>query len=309
MKLNLTLLFVLATLLSFVSCDKKDLYEGEIDKEVYTPTDFKMTKSYEVIVPAGKVKEVYIEDELVFSGAGSLTIEVPQTFTATRSMSEYEFDDADKGNSGWTYALKRGMLLFEDITDGDNDYNDFVCNISEKLELKFDKDKIYFDNVKYNVSIDPIAMGNILPLQFGVELIINGALEKDIILADDVRTLFFDGVDGYLNTVKGEAAVKGTKQELKDYKANGSFKNNSFVQTNYYIVVNGEKRYTCDSHKAVLTDNGVPFGLYVPFTMTKGFKYAQEFESFFEAYPNFMEWVKSKEYKNPFLNPNESLLY
>lgn len=155
MKLNFAFLLMLAVVFAFVSCSEKDLYE-EKNPKVYTPADFKMTQTYEVNVAEGKAKKVYVDGELVFSGNGSLTIEVPKTAIVTRSLNEYELEDADQGNSGWTYAYKRGLLLFEDVTDGDNDYNDFVCNIEEQLELKFNNDKSEFDNVKYNVNVSSI---------------------------------------------------------------------------------------------------------------------------------------------------------
>jgi len=309
MKPITTFLFALMATFIFVSCSEKDLYDEEIP-EVFTPTDFNMMKTYEVNVKEGTAKEVYVDGELVYSGDMSLTIDLPKSAVATRSVNEVVISPGY--GEGWTTISKKGTLLFEDVTNGDNDYNDFVCTIEESLELKYPNNPggVYFDNVKYAMTGKTIAMGNTLPLSFGVELVIDGKVAKDIMLASNVREKYFKNIEGYLNTIKGEAKVTQNAISHSDNKANGTFSKNSHVSTNYYIIVNGDgvKRYESNSSKAVLTDGGVPYGLFVPSTQTAYKGYSQEFKSFFKAYPNFMKWVKG-ESDQPFSGANNDYLY
>lgn len=292
------LLFLSALVIGLFACDSKDLYE---ERNV-DPADFVMTETLKVEVKEGMGKEVYYNGNLIYDGNMSLTIDVPKLNVTTRSLGVLDVED--KGNS--SFINKKGVLLFEDITNGDNDYNDFVCYIDEVIELKKNGNM-----PKYNVTVRPIAMGNELPLQFGAEILIDNEVWKDFLISEDVRKDFYNGNKGYegkgyINTVKGADVIKGKTIEDKNYQANGTIKEFTHVTTNYYIVVNGVKRYACDSSKATLTDNNVPFGLFIPFV--ESFRYSQEFNSFFIAYPNFMNWVEGRS-NEPFKNPNEALLY
>lgn len=304
MKPNFAFLLMLAATFTFVSCSEKDLYNG--DPKTYTPADFKMTESYDVVVEEGTAKQVLVNGEVVYDGDMSLTIEIPKVGLATRSGGVQEIVTTASGSDKKTQIYKKGVLFFEDITDGDNDYNDLVCYIDEMIELKKNENM-----PKYNVEVTPLAMGNQLVLQLGVDLVVNGEVWKSFLLKEnkDLKELFYGkGAKGYINTVNGEAHLIGTSFDDKNNKANGTVKEKSKIETNYYIIVEGSdiKRYACDSSNAELTNNKVPFGMFVPGVET--FKYAQEFKSFFEAYPNFMNWVDGAK-ADPFSDPDTSLLY
>lgn len=294
---------LLILVVSLVSCTD--------DKEFTVKTDltqFSLTEKVTIDVKENYTTVVKMNDVILYEGNMPLTIDVPKQLVKTKAAGQLDVDYVIEESNGKKFnAYKSGVLLFEDVSNGDNDYNDFVCYVDERIEFKGHDNKGVNKNLKYNVTIKPLAMGNSLPVSFGVELIVDGRLEKDYLLVSDCRATFYDNLVGYINTdYSGEYKIGNTISD-KNYQGNGNIEFTSSFATNYYIVVDGgRKRYVCDSSKAAPTDGGVPYGLFIPLATT--FDYPLETKSFFEAYPNFMKWVKGENVA-PFSDPNTTLLY
>lgn len=306
--------FTVFTVVVLASCvNEKNLYEGVIPD---VPLEnYKMTTDFDVPVKDGYKTIVTYDGEVIFEGNYPATIQVPKFSTnLTRSTGlDWHFEVYDSSD----YDLKKyitGILMFEDIVDGDNDYNDFVCYVDIKIHSEMTSQgeltRIHIPNFKVTTH----AMGNLLPLKFGIEIInkATGEYIDDIIYFEDIRKECYDGIVGFINTVEDGVKVKNKKHEnwpAKDYR-DGKLPlpkmdiNNLAI--NFYIVVNGAKHYTADSDKKLATSNNTPYGLFIP--NKKNFKYPKETISIFKAYPNFGDWLKGGA-SNPFVSPNNELLY
>lgn len=303
---------LLMSIFAFISCDNNDLYTGD-NNDAETLSKYVMTESYSVPVQEEHTTTVKFNGEVLYEGNMAIEIQVPKSFVNTRTLTGIETDhEWDKGSgsgngANWFNAYKKGILMFEDVKVGDNDYNDFICHIDETIEYKTNKGE--GSNLKLEkLVMTPIAMGNSLPLQFGMEIVIDGKVWKDLNLSTDVRKDFYSSKAGFINTDKNSDYTEGTIVSLKnENSANGANITKSFA-TNYYIVVGGRKHYACDSSKAALTDNGTPFGLFAPQIEIDEFVYPWERTEIFEAFPNFQKWVDGASV-NPFSNPIDDCLY
>lgn len=301
-----------------------------------TPPDvpienYKFTKDFLVPVESGNTTIVTYNGETIYEGNVATTIQVPKFSTiATRNGTGLEWHFVPENGTGnsWHYQTYReGLLLFEDIPNGDNDYNDFVCYIFEQFQVNLDGNGYIRTDPGQGLQfsrlgIYPKAMGNTIPLSFGVEIVRSdtGEYIDDVIIYNDIRKEAFENAEGFINTDperpvimhgNGFSNIEMMEEGKRYYPQN--LRENGFA-INYYIIANGKKHYTADSSKAVKTANNAPFGLFIPksddgwMTLYKNFKHTVENTSIFQAYPNFTGWLKN-EHTTPFLNPEDKLLY
>lgn len=310
------LLFLMMVAFIASACEK-DLYDEKADEKQLKK--FVFTEDFEVPVKEGCITTVTYNGEVLYEGNVAVTIQVPKTDVSTRSDSglEWHFTGAEGGNSTSYYysIMKSGVLLFEDMTDGDNDYNDFVCRVEWQFAVNLNGAGNITTLELAKLGVYPLAMGNMLPLSFGFEVVntANNTLIDDIVLYSDVRNEAFDGTKGFINTDKELPAFAlgnrnyfpygGHTGSSKTYKP--SIRYTEFTY-NFYIAVNGVKRYTADSSKALLTDSKTPFGIYIP--NVQSFKYPIEKTSIYEAYPNFKKWLEGQNVA-PFVGGVAGLLY
>lgn len=298
--------------------------EGEKDLFVDTTPpnvpieNYKFTRAFEVPVEDGMTTVVTYNGETIYEGNYPAIIQVPKfNMAETRSSGldwHFVVYDGDSSEKKFKKDI-HGVLMFEDVVNGDNDYNDFVCHI----ELKNIMGDITNGKLTHlqlpNIKIDPQAMGNLLPLKFGMEIVNKSTdhLIDDIIFYQDIRGECFEGKDGFINT--SEVIVKGKDSSNRPKSAKKYGEKEAIalpdmsvndLAINFYIIVNGAKHYTAESNKALTTNKTTPYGLFIPFETS--FKYPIETVSIFQAYPNFGKWLEG-ENTNPFLNPDNSLLY
>ncbi len=322
---------LLAGLLTACVNQDEDRYIGNPDaKEILSK--YVMSEKFEVPIQEGKYTVVKQGDDTLYYGNVAVQIDVPKfSVSDTRSTDElkwYYVPDRASGVGGdWNYSVTRsGILLFEDLTDGDNDYNDFVCAILETIQ--FGGSPTSRNATLGNIRVKPLAMGNTIPLKFGVEFrkLPDGKLLKDVVITTDVRKDFFKGKEGYLNT-SDDAIVNFNSEISEKSKPTGDaflsgFRDNELCVL-WYIEVEGVKRYVADSNSNLLsqallqgsaTNDNVPFGLFVPNVIQTSalkpvnFRWTKEKMSLFKAYPDFEGWVKG-ELSTPFGRWNSDLLF
>lgn len=293
--------------------NEKDLFDGEKLEIPSVPLEnFRFTEDFEVPVNDGEITVVTFNGEVIYEGNVATTIQVPKTLANTRAGGLAWHFKPNLTPGKWSYVQSmEGVVMFEDLDDDDFDYNDFVTRV--KFQLVVDANTTHATRVQIgNLESYPKAMGATLPLTFGFEIVRTDTDEllHDITIYQDVREKAFDGEEGFINTVIEQ-------KHTKMYNRNSSVANGASVAPaglrvedlayNFYIKTkNGRKRYTADSQKAVPTNNGQPFGLFIP-TVTS-FDYPIERIPIYAAYPNFIKWLSGVNV-NPFEDPVDDKLY
>lgn len=317
------------------SCINNDenLYEGpdSVDaKEIVAK--YVMTEKFEVPIQEGYSTVVMNGEDTLYYGNIPMQIDVPKFDVSgtTKAADELKWHYTPTiDTSKWSCsASRKGILMFEDLDIGDSDYNDFVCAIVE--EISYAKANWPYTNGEFtaslkNIRVKPLALGNTIPLKFGIEFRkkSDSSLLKDLVIATNVRTDLFAGKTGFINTTNDLIVTDGN---LKEVPYTTGEQLGTFVPSElcvlWYIESKGVKRYVADAGSKFLnqdvlggmvTQNKVPFGLFVPIEFpfmkwTTTFRWPLETNSIFNAYPNFNKWLKG-EVNTPFGNPNNSLLF
>ena len=210
--------------------------------------------------------------------------------------------------------------MFEDVPTGDNDYNDFICFMRDQYQVNVDPRTglIRTDEgtgLEFsNLEIYPKAMGNTIPLSFGVEIIRidNKQVIDDIIIYRDIRKEAFDDTKGFINTSPKLEPFKLYNRNISIFGGNKTkryYPQNLDRQgfgINYYIIANGKKYYTANSTIPKLTKNKTPYGLFIP-NVTR-LDYSIESFPIWLAYPRFNLWLDGQDI-NPFGENNSEYLY
>lgn len=277
------------------------------------------------------------------------------------------------GNFDFTHH-ENAVLAFEDLRKGiDADYNDFVVKVHTCMYENQTYDTTYQKvnennhrcngygkekkkciitpkNVEIKVAfqnIKPIAMGAEYDMAFGCQIV---ALQKcsnkvlgvkEVILSKDVRSEYFNGTKGMLNTVNESSAkkfnIKGSEVETENFIKKdtviATFENMNqcevkfqliyFIEVyptdgsasyrNYSVIVKDENLFenfidfVNGTNGAALGHDNYALGIYLPSGC--GFKYLAEKESIFNAYPNYRNWLNGNYSRNPFVNPNTEYIY
>ena len=314
-KLLLTLLT-----LTFCSCF------GEID--LFNPQNvekFKLTQLVSAPVTRDSISIAIFNGDTIYRGNVHTSIEVPKiSTTSTRNVYsglQWHFIPNETGNYFYQKIFK-GIALFEDIPNGDCDYNDFVCKIGYQIDVDVTQDG-YINHQNGNglklsiTGIYPIAMGNTIPLSFGIEIVRtdNNSYLLDEILYDDIRRDAFRDESGFINTVaKNHDTQNANLSSVYNVMVPEKLEKNN-IAINFYIVSNGKKHYMVNANKAGLTQNYTPWGLFIPISdgiyynpSDIGFKYPKESLSIFDTYPNFRKWVNG-ETDDPFSEVVEENLF
>lgn len=258
--------------------------------------DFNLTSKIEVPIKSGYITTGTYNGDTIYSGNIPILIDVPLVDTRVYQGLEWHYSLPTQQRTKDYYDITTsGVYLFEDIINGDNDYNDFVCHVKTRLITGI-KD---INGVWYDSSIDyiqlseqvitPIALGNILPLRFGFELLNGDTPLYEYTLFADIRKDAFRNTQGYLNTL--------IPFDTQNYKLYAPYwqKYNMDVQYqdlrfNYYIEVNGIKHYAANSKESLKKQDSLPYGLFIP--NVTSFNYPPEKMSIYDCYPNFSKWTQ-----------------
>lgn len=312
------ILVILILTMNLISCQKEvDLYNPDVSR-------YKLTENFVVPIKDGNNTIVMYNGDTLYVGNVSVSIEIPKTsLISTKSIDnklEWHFIPNNNDNGTWHYQINRsGILMFEDIPNGDNDYNDFICYFKEQLQVNVDGFTNLIRTDKNtglefsNLEIYPKAMGNSIKIGFGVEIVRvdNGEMIDDILIYGDVRKEAFDNYSGYINTSKELDVFPLYNRNTSYFKGKGrryfpkNLDKNGFA-INYYILVNNNKYYTANSTKQQINKNRTPYGLYIP--NVKSFNYPIERASIFNVYPNFKKWIYG-ENVDPFYEKNNDLIF
>lgn len=318
MKKIYQLLLVLLTFFQISCADIDDLFDYE------TFEQFKMTESVQVPIEQNYITIAIYNGDTIFKGNVDTHINIPKIKTNTRNVYEgLEWHYIPNSTNNWFYQkIFKGVALFEDVPNGDCDYNDFVCKIGYQIDVDVDNNG-YVNIQNANglkvsiIGIYPLAMGNTLPIGFGFEIINlkDNSYLMDKIIYEDIRRDAFDDMQGFINTI-----TPNFDPQNRNYSADYSvvfpeqLDKNGFA-INFYILCGTKKHYMVDSTKPDLTQNYTPWGLYIPIRDSEyynpnvvGFRYPKEMTSIFETYPNFREWVNG-EASDPFSIVVEENLY
>lgn len=295
-----------AMLFLITACTGTDIYK------VPDMSNFQLVTQVTVPVKEGYKTLMMNGNDTVYFGNVPVTIDVPKYKVQTRSVDWYFVKDTVTNPLDYFQSYRKGTLVFEDVSNGDNDYNDFVGYVSqEQFDVDVDRNTRMIKTIKLSsIGIYPRALGgSITPISLGFEIIdgYDNTID-DIVIYKDIRKEAFRNEQGYLNTGK----------EFPLWNVN-SYSKNSYTEyhpvnlpaavgfkVNYYLVVHGRKIYTADSSKGMLTRNGVPYGLFIPGEDT--FKWMRECVSIEQGYPNFVLW-KNGEDVNPFGTVEEKYLW
>lgn len=324
-------LIIIVSLGFFVSCnDEKNLYEApETPSEVVSK--HVMTEGYEVPAPKEGYKTVVkLGDDVIYEGNIPLTIQVPKFKGGkTRSENLWSYEVEVPKDYGWCATYKEwGVLLFEDVINGDTDYNDFVCGVAHVVSLNGDNKGNYIFT-RSDIRIKPMAMGNTIPMKFGIEYRkADGGLIQEIMITEDVRNHYFKNIQGFINTTDEGVLLDGIKDLPEVNEPTGQWfpvtVSSSGLYTLWFIETEGVRRYAANAgaHIALsknlmngesITNKGVPFGLFVPDNGLKGMPggdeklpwmpelyWPKELTSIYDAYPNFKPWTEGDKGVEPF---------
>lgn len=309
-----------------------DLYEAPDVKEIVGK--FVMTEKFEVPVQEGYYTVVKLGEDTLYYGNVATIIDVPKFVSTTRAVDDLKWYYVVERPAGvepddWYYKVCRyGLLVFEDMLQGDNDYNDFICGLIE--EIQFDRTSAGWNVGLSNIRLKPLAMGNTLPLKFGVEFrdVSTGTIFLDQLITDNVRRDFFANKTGFINTTPEGTLISLGELTERPFPTGAQIAQrlvDNQLCILWYIEADGMKRYVADAYSNLLTQdilgesmlmqNRVPFGLFIPQCSIEqwgwngiSFRWPLEKKSIFTVYPNFSKWVNG-EVDNPFDGPNTSLLF
>ena len=298
------------------------------DFDLFNPesiTKYKLTEPVSAVVVKDSISIATYNGDTIYVGNVPTYIDVPKvSCPSSRTVYtglEWHFVPNESGDYYYQKTFK-GVAMFEDVPNGDCDYNDFVCKIGYQVDVDVDGNG-YINTangcgLKLSITgIYPLAMGNTLPIGFGVEIVRldNNNYLMDRLIYEDIRRDAFDNTQGFINTTERNFDPRN-RNFSADYNVMipSKLDKNGFA-INFYILCGNKKHYMVDSSRAGLTQNYTPWGLYIPISDSDyynpgvvGFKYPKEMTSIFDTYPNFLPWTNG-ERSNPFNEVVEENLF
>ncbi len=272
-------------------------------------SQFALSTTMTVTPAAGQVAVVTDADGNVVCRTGvSLTFPVDK---AARYTTTYEVGVRSMAVDPATVwmAQYEQTLCFEDADGCDNDYNDLVLYVRQRIVVD-DTKPAGHQNVYY-LDITPVAAGAANRNGFGFE---TSAGVTRLITDDYARDFFGDDVfDPARMGSSAFAPVNCAKWRLAEEQPKpyntitvGGFDLGDNPRINFFVkTASGEKHYISTdpawpaSQRHAALFEGRPFGLAIP----GKFAYPGETISIFEAYPDFGAWVAGT--KSSFLSGNE----
>ncbi len=209
------------------------------------------------------------------------------------------------------FSAMSTILCFEDLENGDDDYNDFICKMDVKYT--YNTNGKYINNIELKVL--PIAQGGSLILGFNISC--PGG--KNAALTTNVRLDFFNGITTFVNTEPNIPLYTNmvTHSQTITYSSNSlSVTGSNSYLIDPYITVQGREVHVVVTgtiptirYNQYVNTSGRPYGLAIP-PKTKisnvyhYFRYPMEKINIRTAYPNaFQNWIDgtstSFNYSNP----------
>lgn len=276
--------------LGFMSCVDKDDVLSDANKinlnNAITTTD------YTIPTEKGKITIVVARSEasntLIAIDTVSSTILVPKgvqikSYIVQPSSMDSIFNvlNINQSNGNENNSFKNPgnyqlwqTIAFEDLKEGDNDYNDLVFHCLYRLK-----------NKELRIGIQPIALGGVLKITLGCDIYKGTTLIKSVTVADNCRQQLFKNCSGFLNTTKNintnQPIINFTNDSMMTTVVKYTFtqndmSNNGAISVNWFIEVydkNGntiEHRFNAlsthyiDNH--MLDVNNNPYGIVMTWT-------------------------------------------
>lgn len=306
------LLITLAVLPAFMACNTDRYVEPGSNEYLNSCIDkYKTTETFNVPIKEGHVTVVKHDGATLYEGNMPVTINIPsiKAGEVSRGADEIEcFYIYEPSTNRYYDSYRRGLLLFEDLPEGDNDYNDFICEIEDHIYIHAKAwDSSDYDVTFKKMSYRLVALGNTIPLTFGIELRKkDGTLILEKIIAEDVRADMANGDAGYIHTTGEQAITEAdlNKYPVKEITFDPIVLDDNTVGLNYFIIANGKKHYTTEaaqylktsgvSYNEVLGKNDTPFGMFLLGQNKEHFAWPLEGKAIWEAYPSFTDWLNGK---------------
>jgi hypothetical protein len=206
------------------------------------------------------------------------------------------------------------LLCFEDLTDGDDDYNDFIC----KMDITY-----YFQNNnkidRIEIKVLPIAHGGSLQLGFAV----NCPKNQTINFSDNISEDLFSNAIGSNTNINEQiyTNLSTYSQEIiyQHVPGNLNITDPEAYEIDPYITVNGRQVHivltnalSSVNYNEYVNDQGRPYGIAIPPKtnyngVIKYFRYPMEKINIRTAYPNtFQNWLDGNATYFDYSNPVES---
>lgn len=231
---------------------------------------FVLTESVTVDVPEGKLAVVTLKGttDTIAILPMTASIMVPSASAFAEAETKAKGDPSinvsiinptggmDVGHARFAgFSNSYFTLAFEDSFVGDYDYNDLV------LEIRLDNRKIEGKKAPYTLEdfigrlhIKPIACGSRNKIGFGIRV---GKEGEDILLTDDVRRDYFDGVEGFINTASWQNGIM-------NFDVREIYSQTGWIGDLYFFIAVGNYHlYAANTNIQMLDKNKCPYGIIV----------------------------------------------
>lgn len=287
----------------------KDTPKGELDEAKAQAIIKNITDigEYDVPVKEGHITVVTYNSDTLAVTDEPMTIWVPKSAVATKAQSGLQTHYIDGNDPDAAAEIKNlkapgnvghiwQTIAFEDSYVGDYDYNDLV--IHPKYSLS--------SSGILKIGIHPIALGGTKQIGLGFKVFQKGEqVGKDIIVTENCREELFDGMEGFINTVKFNHHWEGFKWTKKDIKIDPKKGAPSII---WFIKIDQNARlYSVNDKFGSLDANYRPYGLVITETGKtyvqddqKGvvgwnwFTYPKETCNISDCYPSFDKWLRGE---------------
>lgn len=246
-------------LIGLVSCEKHPLYQQPDQSDPDVENMLAMDMMH-IKVEENQVAVVRFYDDTLAIVTETADIMVPKTNVMTKSFEDaitVTYLDENANNNLGTKYQNFQVIAFEDSENGDYDYNDLIVHV-----------KLIQDKTSTYLFVQPVALGSIKPIKFGVRI-----ENQDFYIADNCREELFAGKPGFINTT-----VDGTGTTYK-YEGNEVKVIKKAVpctygkNINWFIEVDGGQRlYAVSKDFPVLNGEKMAYGLVFSY-ITSGYKY------------------------------------
>lgn len=304
-------ILLVVVILGLISCGNEETKVSPIYVKIDTPIDsigtkFSFTENYEVPIKDGFITKVSYKEDILYSGDVKTTILAPKINSKDLKV---VFTKKTAADNIWSYSTyTSGTLLFEDLgMGGDQDYNDFVSEIQLQTQVNQNPQTGLVTSIGIvPFGCYPKALGNILPIGLGIDIIKKSTLEiiHTSWMFHDIRKEIFNNQKGFINTEQGKKTeLYNANKFINDRFSPENLKINDFT-VEIFLEVRGKKLYT--SSATFTPTNKFPDGFLLPGVFN--FRYPRETSKIFLAYPKLTNWINGIS-EDPFSLSMSNYLY
>lgn len=252
MKKYLLLLLSGILLISCVKSNNPQPAPGEDENGEFSQLVKNMvtTTEYTVPVQSGYTTIVTYKGQTLAVTSTPMTILVPKAAVATKSLDgEGLLTYYQEGAISQGFSRLWQTVAFEDSKTGDFDYNDLVFHAKTEVS-----------NGKFTVSVHPIALGSVNPIELCFEWRQGNSSGTTVVVAGNCRQDLFGGKQGFINTFKYDKHYT----DFAVIKEISGINSNEPVYINWFINSSAQKIYAVNNFgKGCVDEKGNPFGIVI----------------------------------------------